>query len=466
MPIQTMHHLTNIATASDKSRIKQLALKLLMLVCIVSFFTGTARAQGAPTIIRDAEIENTLARFSAPVFEAAGIGPNDVRIILVEDHNLNAFVAGGMNIFVYAGIILEAENPGELVGVMAHETGHIAGAHLIRTRAAMERASFQSLLVSLLGVAAMVGSGDGGAAGAVFGGGQSMVHNSMLSHSRTQEAAADQAAVKYLSDAGLNAQGMLTFLEKMQNQEALPSSQQAEYVRTHPLTRNRISYLRENVERHARKAAYSESWVNDFDRIKAKLIGFMYPDQGLRLPADTVANRYARTIALYRKNRLDEALQGINALIEEEPQNPYFFELKGQMLYENNHLEQAVPAYAKAVQLLEDSSLIRSRYGQVLLALAKSDAEYRAAITELERSLRAEQRSPRLHRLLATGYGRIGQEGTARLHLAEEAVLQQRFEDARRHIGLAEQDLPDNTAKRIRLQDLKTYIEILDTEAE
>lgn len=437
----------------------------LMLVCLGLLVSSTALAQSSPRIIRDAEIENTLARFTAPVFESAGIGPNDVRIILVEDHNLNAFVAGGMNIFIYAGIILEAENPGELIGVMAHETGHIAGAHLIRTKAAMEQASFQTLLASLVGIAAAVGGG-GQAAGAVISGGAGMAHNSLLSHSRAQEAAADQAAIRYLNDARLNADGILTFLEKLQSQEGLPSSHQAEYLRTHPLTRNRISYLRSNVENSPDTAAYPAAWVDDFERMQAKLTGFMYPDQALRLPPDSVANRYGRAIALYRKGRMEEAVPAINALIEEEPDNPYFHELKGQMLYENNRLTEAKPAYAEAVRLLPDSALIRQSHGQVLIALAETEAEYKSAISELERALRSERRSPRLHRLLATGYGRIDQEGTARLHLAEEAVLQSRFSDARRHIGLAEQDLPKAGAKRIRLQDLKSHLETIDTERE
>ena len=438
---------------------QNVTVRIVCVLVAAFFILAPHPAAAGPTIIRDAEIENTLADFTRPVFDAAGIGVNDVNIILVEDNNLNAFVAGGMNIFIYTGVILEAENPSELIGVLAHETGHIAGAHLIRTRAAMEQASFQTLLASLLGVAAAVGSGDGGAGAAVMTGTQSMAYNSMLSHSRTQEASADQAAVKYLDDAGLNADGLLTFLEKLQNQEALPSSQQVEYVRTHPLTRNRISYLRKSVEDNTRSTRPNPEWEARLKRIQAKLTGFIYPDQGLRMPRDTIAGRYGHTIALYRKNRLNEALTGINGLIKEETQNPYFHELKGQMLYESGRIKDSIPPYEEAVSLLPKSSLLRLHYGQALLAEADSAEGYKNAINQLERSISLEKRQPLAHRLLATAYGRIDQEGTARVHLAEEAVLRGQYTDARRHIGLAEKSLDKSSSKWLRLQDLKKYLQ-------
>lgn len=440
-------------------KIRYFLLVLCAIFSLVPIYK--ASAQGIPPIIRDAEIEETLYRMTAPVFTAAGIGKNDVRLILVEDHDLNAFVAGGMNIFLYTGVILEAENPGELVGVLAHETGHIAGAHLIRTQAVMEQASLQSILATVLAAAAAVGTGDGGAATAVFGGGQTLAQQGFLRHSRTQEASADQAAVKYLSDAGYNAAGLLTFLEKLRLQDVLPSSQQSEYLRTHPLTTNRISYLETNVEKTANKASYSPEMIELFERMQAKLTGYIYPEQALRYPNDTISNRYARAIAHYRKNDLDKALSAADALITDEPNNPYFHELKGQMLFENGRIDAAVPVYAKSVSLAPDSGLIRAHYGQALLAAAQTNADYKNAIEQLERSLRTEPRSTLVHRMLATAYGRINDTGAARVHLAEEALLQRKYADARRQIGLAEQVLQKSDRKWIRLQDMKAYLETI-----
>lgn len=433
-------------------------LKRIFSFCICLILCSISTHSYSQSIIRDAEIENTLREFSIPFFDAAGIGPNDVNLILVNDSRLNAFVAGGMNIFLYTGLILEAENPGELIGVIAHETGHIAGAHLIRTRAAIEQASFQTLLTSIIGVAAALGTGSGEAAGAVLAGSSSFAQQGFLAHSRTQEAAADQAAVKYLSDAGYNAEGLLTFLEKLQSQEILPTSQQSEYIRTHPLTSNRIAYLRENVHSTKHKHDFSSVWHDKFNRIQSKLLGFIYPDRALYYKSESIPHRYGRAIAHYRKNNLDKATTMIDALINDEPQNPYFHELKGQMLYENGRIKESLPSYAKAVQLLPGSGLLRIGYGQALLAIAKKDADYQRSILHLERALGQETRSPRIHRLLATAYGRIGQEGIARLHLAEESVLRRDISSARRQIGLAEPALDKSSPKWIRLQDLKQYL--------
>ncbi len=434
---------------------------MLALMCafLIAAPTKTLSAQGIPTIIRDAEIEETLFRLTAPVFDAAGIGRNDVRLILVQDHDLNAFVAGGMNIFLYTGVILTAENPGELVGVLAHETGHIAGAHLVRTAEVIEQASFQSILASILAAATAVGTGNGGAATAVFGGGQTFAQQGFLSHSRTQEASADQAAIKYLSDAGYNAKGLLTFLEKLRGQEVLPSSQQTEYLRTHPLTTNRISYLENNVAKTASKASYSPETVELFDRMQAKLTGYIYPDQALRYSDDTIAHKYAKAIAYHRQNNFDKALAAADALIAAEPRNPYFYELKAQMYYESGQIAKSLPLYQKASDLVPNSGLIRAAYGQALLADADNAPDYKAAIEQLERSLRNEPRSTLTHRLLATAYGRIDDKGSARIHLAEEAMLQRKYDDARRQVGLAEQYVEKSDRKWLRLQDIKNQLE-------
>lgn len=431
---------------------------ILICLFLVAQPVSHSNAAGIPPIIRDAEIEETLYRLTAPVFDAAGISKNDVKLILVEHHDLNAFVAGGMNIFLYTGVILEAENPGELVGVLAHETGHIAGAHLVRTAAVVEQASFQSILAGILAAAAAAGTGNGNAAATIFGGGTTLAQQGFLNHSRTQEASADQAALKYLSDAGYNAKGLLTFLEKLRGQEVLPSSQQSEYLRTHPLTTNRISYLQSNVEKTAHKASYAAKDVELFERMQAKLTGYIYPDQALRYADDTIAHKYARAIAYHRKNNFDKALAAADELIRLEPDNPYFYELKGQMLYESGRTADAVPFYGRAVKMAPEAGLIRAHYGQAILASAKARGDYTDAIDQLERSLRNEPRSPLVHRLLATAYGRIDDKGAARVHLAEEAMLQRKFSDARRQVGLAEQLLDKSDRKWLRLQDIKNQL--------
>ena len=440
-----------------KHKLQPLLACLLVAVTALCLPSHHAMARSIPPIIRDAEIEETLYRLTAPVFDAAGIGRNDVRMILLEDPDLNAFVAGGQNIFLYTGVILEAENPGELVGVLAHETGHIAGAHLVRTQQALEDASFQTIVATILGAAAAAATGHGGAASAVFSGGTTLAQQGLMAHSRTQEASADQAAVKYLSDAGYNANGLLSFLEKLQAQEVLPSSRRSEYLYTHPLTTNRISFLENKVRQTAHKPSQNAAAQESFKRMQAKLTGYIYPDLALKYPGDTIADRYARTIAYYRKSDFKKALTEADKLIAAEPDNPYFLELKAQMLFESGEAAASLPPYARAVELAPQSGLIRANYGQSLLA----DNQYEAAITQLERSLRSENRSPLIHRLLATAYGRLDDQAASRVHLAEEALLQRQYDDARRQAGLATQLMDKSHSKWLRLQDIRAFLDSL-----
>ena len=235
----------------------------------------------------------------------------------------------------------------------------------------------------------------------------------------------------------------------------LPSSRRSEYLYTHPLTSNRISLLENKVSQSADKPSQSPQITEMFDRMQAKLNGFVYPDHALKFPADTVANRYARTIAYYRKNEFDRALKDINALIKEEPNNPYFHELKGQMLFESGRTAESVAPYARAVELAPGAGLIRVAYGQSLL----SQNKYQSAVTQLERGLKTEKRSPLVHRLLATAYGRLDDQGASRVHLAEEALLQNQYDNARRQAGLATELVGKSHPKWFRLQDILAVLE-------
>ncbi|MFA7457429.1 MAG: M48 family metalloprotease, partial [Micavibrio sp.] len=220
----------------------------LPLLAALFLVTG-AHAAAAQTIIRDTEIEEYMAEWFAPVYKAAGMSPDQVKIILVQDPQINAFVAGGANIFFYTGLLQKTENPGEVIGVMAHELGHITGGHLIRGREAMEQASYESILGMILGVGAAIASGDGEAAPTIGAAGSSMAQRGFLKHSRTFESSADQAALRYLETAQYDPRGLESFLKKLEGQELLASSQQSEYVRSHPLTRSRVDTIRAAAEK-------------------------------------------------------------------------------------------------------------------------------------------------------------------------------------------------------------------------
>lgn len=420
-------------------------------------------APEGPTLIRDTEIENIIKEWSAPLLQAAGLPEGSVNFILVQSPEMNAFVAGGANIFIYTGLIARTENPGELIGVIAHEMGHIAGGHLIRGREAMERASYESILGTILGVGVAIASGEGGAAAAISSGATGLAARRFLAFSRIQESSADQAALTFMDKAHLNPDGLGSFLEKLESEELLPTNQQSEYVRTHPLTANRVAA----VETRAKESPYARqpfpaSWVEQHARMKAKLIGFISPEKVLWDYQDkdkSIAARYARAIAAYRQNQVNDALKGIDALIASEPNNPYFHELKGQMLTDFGRVKEAIPAYRKAVSLLPKAPLIQIALGHALIEGGGGSDNLKEAIRQLESAIKEEPRSSRAYRLLGVAYGQLGDEGHAKLNLAEEAVLQGRFDYAKELAEGVTRSFPQGSREWLQAQDILSYID-------
>lgn len=436
---------------------RNFSAKLLFVLCLIAFFMPPrAHAQsGGMTIIRDTEIEETLKDWLQPLLQAAGMGPDSVRLVIVQSPQVNAFVAGGANIFLYTGLIEKTDNPGELIGVMAHELGHITGGHLISNRQAYERASYESILGAVIGVGAAIASGEGGAAAAIMSGSNSMAQRRFLAHTRVHESSADQAALSFMASAGMSPKGLVTFLQKLESDELLPADQQTQYMRTHPLTRDR-------VEAVAAKAQQSVVFQNGFSplmndqhaRMKAKLIAFtnpgrvlwVYDDKDMGMPA-----RYARAIAAYKNNQVEPALTAMDDLIKAEPQNPYFKELKGQMLVDFGRVKEAVPYYRAAVDMRPDAGLLRIALAH---AMMESGGDLGAAKDLLERALRDEPRSARARRLLATAYGRGGDEVMAKLNLAEEAALMGRYPQAKAQAEAVIKQAPPGSRAAIQARDL------------
>lgn len=411
--------------------------------------------------IRDAEVENTIRAFGAPIFQAAGLDPAGVRILLLNDSSLNAFVAGGQNIFFHTGLIIRSENPGQLIGVMAHETGHIAGGHLIRNSDAMSNASTEAILAMLLGAAAGAVTGKGEAAGAIMVGGQDMAMRSLLAFSRSQEQQADQMAMRYLEDTRESAKGLLEFFEILGDQEALVSARQDPYVRTHPLTRDRVAFVREHVGRSPySNAPWLPQWVEMHRRAKAKLYAFIEPPiktmQRYKETDQSLEARYARTIATYRKPDIDSALIQVDALIKERPKDPYFWELKGQMLFENGRGVDAIAPYKKAVELLPDSALLRIGLGQAEIE-AEDPALLKDAANNLSVAVRLEPDDSFAWQQLAIAFGRDEKEGMASYAMAEYLLLAGKLPEANYHANKAEQLLGKQGAIWLRIQDIKEH---------
>ena len=424
-----------------------------------------AYAQKAPSIIRDTEIENTIKHWTAPVIRAAGLSPENINFIIVQDDNINAFVAGGPNIFIYTGLIQKSKSPDEIVGVVAHELGHIAGGHLLRTHDAMKSASYESILGTLLGIGAAVLTGEGRLAAAVAAGTQGMALNRFLAFSRAQESSADQAGLSFLEKAQMSPEGMVDFMRTLDSEELLPPSQQSEYMRTHPITRDRVDALAAGYERSAYKNnAMSTKAQDEYRLITAKLNAFLEPQRVAWDYKDTdhsIAADYARAIAAYRQNDVEKSLQLMNGLLERQPQNPYFLELKGQMLADFGKVEPALVAYKTAIEFEPEAPLIRIAYANALIETAgqNNGARLDEAISQLNRAARDESRSPRIFRLLATAHGKKGEEPMAKLALAEEALLKQQLDYAKQQAQSALNGLPSGSQAAQRARDILSHIE-------
>jgi predicted Zn-dependent protease len=433
-------------------------VRYLLVALAVGLAAGDARAQSI-NYIRDAEMESTLRTFYDPIFKAAVLDAGAVHVYIVNDPQLNSFVAGGQNVFINTGTITRSQTPNQLVGIVAHETGHIAGGHLIKGDEAMHDASILSIIGMVVGagVAAMGHSSGGGGAAVLSG--ESMGLRSYLAFSVAQEGTADQAGMTFLDRTHQSSRGLLQFFEILQQDEVLAGIKEVPYLRTHPLTRERIEVVRNHVEH----SPYSDvpdppEWIELHKRMKAKLVAFLQsPVQALdQYPeSDTsIAARYARAIAYYRVPELKKALGIIDGLIAAEPKNPYFQELKGQMLFENGRVQEAVAPYQAAVRLAPEVALLRVELAQV--EIETNDAALaQDALTHLKSAIKYENRNPDAWRFLAIAYGRGGDVADSSLALAEQGMAEGDKAMARQQAARAVKLLPAGSPGRLRAEDIQ-----------
>ena len=420
-------------------------------------------ASPAPSFIRDAEVENTLRMLSTPIFQAAGLDPNAVSLNIILDPTLNAFVAGGQNMFFHTGLLIRVETPNQLIGVMAHETGHIAGGHISRMDNAISDTMPMAILGMLAGAAVGVAAKSSDAAAAIMMGSQDMAMRNILSFSRMQESSADQAGIRFLELTHQSPKGFLEFMETLGGQELLVSVKQDPYVRTHPLTTDRIAALRDAVQRSpwANQPIRPEYW-EPFRRMRAKLFAYLEPPgrtfQRYKETDTSLEGRYARAIAAYRKPDLNMALPLMDGLIAERPNDPYFYEMKAQMLFENARGGEALPYYKKAVELLPANALMRIEMAQDEIEL--DDPELLSdAQTQLNAALEKEPDNAGGWDQLGIAYGKQGDEGMASYAMAEAALLEGRPGDASFLANKAEQMLAKGGPIWLRLQDIKERAE-------
>jgi len=446
------------------------AIALITAAAMVAS-VGPASSQdpqkGLP-IIRDAEIEQLLRDYTQPILRVAGLTQQNIRVVIINDRAFNAFVADGRRIFVNVGALMEAKTPNEIIGVFAHETGHIAGGHLARMREEIARAETSAIIAMLLGVGAMVagaragaGSGIGQVGAAAISAPQSIAMRSLLSYVRAQEEQADRAGVKFLTATGQSAKGMYDTFKRLADQMLVSSRYIDPYLQSHPLPKERVAAL----EGVARTSPYWDkkdppALQLRHDMMRAKLSGFIErPDTVLRRypMSDTgLAARYARAIVAYRHSDLHSALAQIEALVQAQPNNPYFLELKGQALMENGRPAEAIAPLRRATALAPSATLIEILLAQALVATnePKNAAE---AIPLLRVAVTREPDMPDGYSQLAMAYGQKGDLAEADLAAAQAAFARGEFKTARDLAARAKTRFPTGSPGWVRADDIVTY---------
>lgn len=428
-----------------------------VLVVLIVAPIAPVLAQGKSiSVIRDEETEVALREYSHEIFKAAGLAPQNITIIIVNDEALNAFVTAGMRMFVNTGLIVESESPEMLIGVMAHEAGHIAGGHVIRQQQEFENVGIGAAISYVLG-AASIAAGVPAVGQAIITGGTHAAQRTALSYSRVHEESADHAALNYLDKVGYSSTGLLALLEKLGNREAMFHSDADPYALTHPLSPERISRIKDHLSKKEGEYHLPERFKVQQKRIVAKLVGFMqpmeqvllkYPETDMSLPG-----RYARAIAHYRASDIETAITQIDGLIADFPEDTYFHELKGQVLFEHGRIAEAVPEYKKAVALLPGAGLLHMELGVAQLALDDPEARLEA-IEHLERAVVKESSNAFAWHQLGVAYGRAGKLGHSYLAFAEEAALKNNKEDVKLYVGKAKEYLPKNSPAALKVKDL------------
>ncbi|HUJ03443.1 MAG TPA: M48 family metalloprotease [Rhizomicrobium sp.] len=392
---------------------------------LAPFFTflaaGIAPASAQPlSLIRDTEIERVLHSYEDPILKVAGLDPAAVKIYIVNDPSINAFVAEGQNIFINTGLLMQLKTPNQVIGVMAHETGHIAGGHLIRDTAAVQKASIPMLIGMAVGIAAMIaGAGDAGMGAIMMG--QQAAQSQFMSFSRVQEATADQMGQRFLRETHQSGRGMLEVFEKFAHEEA--GMKMDPLYMSHPASRERIDLLQQLVDASPyRDVKDSPEALHEFHMIQAKLAGYLsdpatvltrYP------PSDTSEEaRYARAMAYFRMPDLKLALSEIESLVQQEPKNPYFWEVQGQIYVDMSQPEKGIAPYQTAVNLLPDAPLLRISLAAAELATERP-AYAKPALDNLNVALQQENDNTFGWYEAAQAYSTLGNQPMADLSTAE-----------------------------------------------
>jgi predicted Zn-dependent protease len=452
---------------------RQKLAKLTALTTAVALtlapMSARAEPEKGPPVIRDTEAEQLLRDYTRPILRAAGLEKQNIQIVIINESAFNAFVADGRRIFVNYGAIMQSETPNQIIGVLAHETGHLAGGHLAKFRQELERAQTQMIIAMLIGAGAVVAgarSNSGGnnglanAGAAAIAGPQEMIQRSLISYQRQQEENADRAGVKFLTATGQSAKGMYDTFKRFANDSLFAAHGADPYVQSHPMPTERVAAL----EEIARSSPYWDKKDDAalqmrHDMVRAKISAFMERQDTVyrRYPLSntTLPSRYAHAITTYLHGDLRSALAQIDLLLQVQPANPYFYELRGQALLEGGKPLEAIAPLRKAVQLSNNAPLIEMLLGQALVA-SDNKAYAEEAIAILRAAVAKETEAPLGYTQLAMAYGRKGDLADADLASAQAAYLRGDNKTARDLASRAKTRFAIGTPGWVKADDIVT----------
>ena len=427
-------------------------LRVTGLVLCLTALIAAAPAR-AVTLLRDADIEYALKELGTPVLRAAGLSPGQIRILVIDDGTLNAFIVDTQHIFIHSGLLTKLDSAAQLQAVIAHEAAHIANGHIARRLGNMQTARTAAGLGMVLAAAAAA-AGSGQAAVGLGLGVQSSAMRNFLAHTRAEESSADISSIRYLVRAGIDPQGAIEVQNLFRGQDALAESRQDPYMRTHPLSRDRLRALQGLVAGASAKAAPDPAAEYWFARAKGKLSAFTRaPGWTLRRadegPTADIA-QMRKAVAYHRQSDLGRAISNIDAAISARPSDPFLRELKGQILLESRRASDAVKVYSAAARLAPREPLILGGLGRAQLAAGNPQD----ALKTLEAARGRDFSDTRILRDLATAYAKTGQNAMASLVTAERYAVQGRLKDAAIHATRAEGALPRGSGPWQRAQDV------------
>ena len=430
-------------------------IRAFMLGLVLLF--AAAQPAAAQSVLRDSETELFFKDLSRPLISAAGLEPSNVNVVMLNDPEINAFVATGQTVYIYSGLIMKADNANQLQGVIAHELGHVAGGHAIRSGEGEKAAASISILSLLLGAAALA-AGAGNAGFGIIAAGQQLAQNNYLSFSRAQESSADSAGASYLSKAGISGKGTLDFFKKLENQEfRLAIAQTDSYARTHPLSSERIAALEQRYKADPAWAKPSDPALEArFQRIKAKLTGYIDPKRAVVLYPESdqsVAAHYARAYAYHLGAYPDKAASETDALLAANPRDPFFLELKGQVLLEGGHPKDAIAPLRQAVAIAPNQPMIAVSLGHALIA-SEDPKNFAEAKQVLRSAVNRDNDNPFAWLQLGIVYDHEGDEPRAALATAERNNLEDEPKLALASAKQAMAGLAVGTPDYLRAQDI------------